>query len=178
MDIGAISKKNDKWEHPQFTIEIIQKYPDRAYKTLRFTSNDLPGLIAVEPKLEVVYRHRFHFTIPREYPQNLGNIKIVTETPLYHPRMGAVGANACYTVNGEVDRIFVDLIYNVLLRPETVRPPTRFKDADWGLNAQKMQWYIHYGPERIYEYLKQEWTKRQSKTKPKKKGHRVQILDG
>lgn len=72
----------------------------------------------------------------------------------------------------------VDLIFNVLLRPETVRPPNQFKDADWGLNSQKMQWYIKYGPEKVYEYLKEEWSKRQKKAeKPRRIGSKIQILD-
>lgn len=125
----------------------------------------MPGVVEVIPKIQVSNDHIFHFIIPREYPQNLGKIKIVNETPLYHPRMGSAGSNACYTVNGEVDRVLVDLIYNVLLRPETVRPPSLFKEADWGLNAQKMHWYIQYGPQKIFEFLKTEWGKKQKKNK-------------
>lgn len=148
-------------------MTIVAKYPDEAYKTVEVIIQDLPGLVAVGAKdeLEVAYHHRFRFTLPREYPQNLGKIKIVNETPLFHPRMSAQGTQACYTVNGEVDRILVDLIYNILLRPETVRAPTQFPDADWGLNVHKMQWYIRYGPEKIYEHLKKEWGKKQKSSK-------------
>ncbi len=124
----------------------------------------LPGLIGVGPDdtLEISYQHCFHFSLPREYPQNLGKIQITPETPLFHPRIRAVGTKACYTVNGEVDRVLIDIIYNVLLRPETVRPPSMFKDADWGLDSRKMRWYIQYGPEKIYQHLKQEWNKKHS----------------
>lgn len=124
---------------------------------------DLPGVINAGPnnELELSFLHKFHFVLPRDYPQNLGKIKIVNETPLMHPRMSAAGSYACYMVNGEVDRILVDLIYNVLMRPETVQPPSQFPDADWGLNVKTMQWYIRYGPQKLYGYLKQEWSKKQ-----------------
>lgn len=140
--------------------------------------NGVPGIVEVEPQLELSYEHSFYFVVPREYPQNLGRIKIVNETSLYHPRIGMAGSNACYTVNGEIDRILVDLIYNVLLRPETVRPPSLFKDADWGLNAQKMKWYIQSGPQKIYDHLRKEWNKRQKKAKNQEPGNKVQIIEG
>ena len=127
---------------------------------------DLPGLVSVSPqdKLEISFQHSFRFSLPREYPQNLGKIQIIPETPLFHPRITSVGTKACYTVNGEVDRVLIDIIYNILLRPETVRPPSMFKDADWGLDSRKMHWYIQYGPEKIHQHLKQEWQKKNTKS--------------
>lgn len=168
-----------QWEHEQFRVSIIAKYADQAYKTIQLKIKDLPGVIAVpNNKLKISYTHRFHFTLPREYPQKLGNIKIVNETPLFHPRITSVGSTACYSVNGEIDRVLLDIIYNVLLRPETVRPPSIFKNEDWGLDSVKMKWYINYGPQRIYQYLFEEWGKRQKKiasqTAPRKK---IQILE-
>jgi hypothetical protein len=164
-------KKKEKWLHPQFVVQITKKYPDKAFQTMRFVMKDVPGIVEVSPKIQLAYEHSFYFVIPREYPQNLGSIRITSETPLFHPRMGVVGTNACYAVNGEIDRILIDLIYNVLLRPETVRPPSLFKEADWGLNSKKMHWYIHYGPHKIYEFLQKEWGKKQKKieAKPKSK---------
>lgn len=176
MGFRRSQKKNESWEHPSFWIGIIEKHSDGAYKTIQMKSTDLPGLVGVgnENTLELSCQHCFRFSLPREYPQNLGKIQIIPETPLFHPRITAVGTKACYTVNGEVDRVLIDIIYNVLLRPETVRPPSMFKDADWGLDSRKMRWYIQYGPEKIYQHLKQEWHKKQqSKTllpsTPKKK---------
>lgn len=159
-------------------VEVVDRYPDHAYRTIRLTMEGIPGVVDATPEPKLSYHHRFYFMVPREYPQNLGKIKIVNETPLFHPRIAAVGTKACYTVNGEIDRVLVDLIYNVLLRPETVRPPTMFKDADWGLNSARMRWYIEYGPDRIYRFLKSEWAARQEKrtlTSPGK-AKKVQIL--
>ncbi len=163
-------------------MAILEYYPDGAYKKIQLASEGLPGLLAVgtNDHLEISFQHRFYFALPREYPQSLGKIKIVNETPLFHPRITAVGTNACYAVNGEVDRILIDIIYNILLRPETVKPPNQFKDADWGLNVQKMRWYIQYGPERIYNYLRQEWGKKQKKNLQKDSESRhknVKILE-
>jgi hypothetical protein len=168
------------WEHPQFTIAIGEKYADGAYKTLKFILHDLPGVFSISAKdeVELSYHHRFYFTLPREYPQNLGKIKIVNETPLFHPRITRVGTTACYVVNGEIDRILLDIIFNILLRPETVKPPTQYKDADWGLNVQIMQRYIQYGPQRIYEFLKCEWAKKQRKksSQPHSPSQKVKFL--
>lgn len=166
MDISTSEKKNDRWEHPQFVIEVIARFPDDAYKAIRLTCHDLPGLVSVGTKnnLDISYEHRFHFIIPRDYPQGLGTIQIVPETPLFHPRIRAVGTKACYAVNGEVDRILIDIIYNILLRPETVRPPSLYKDADFGLDGDKMRWYIKYGPHKIHDHLKDLWRKKQSTT--------------
>lgn len=181
MDSRGGEKKKDRWEHPAFVIEVAEKYEDEAYKTLRFHALDLPGIEEVKSDgaWQLRFQHRFSFMLPREYPQNLGKIRIILETPLFHPRITAAGTKACYTVNGEVDRIFNDIIYNVLLRPETVRPPSMFADADWGLDSKKMRWYIQAGPTQVYDRLKKEWQKKQtlkgsaSVSKPKK----IQILD-
>ena len=161
-------------------IQITHKYPDDACKTIRFDMKDLPGVIGVENgQMKLSYKHRFHFDLPREYPQNLGKIHIVNETPLYHPRIVSVGTKACYTVNGEIDRVLIDIIYNILLRPETVRPPSLFKDADWGLDSSRMKWYIASDPQKIHDFLKAEWGKLQKtvSSRPTLEKKKVKIMD-
>ncbi len=166
MGIRKPKKKSNVWEHSQFLVEIISFYSDQAYKTIRLTCKNLPGLVAVEHgELKINYEHIFEFSLPREYPQNLGTIQIIPKTPLFHPRIREVGTKACYVVNGEIDRILIDIIFNILLRPNTVQPPSLYKDADWGLDSQKMRWYIQYGPEKMYEYLKSLWSKQQKQSK-------------
>ena len=141
----------------------------------------MPGLLDVKEgdKLEIGYNHIFLIRLPREYPQLLGKVEIYPDTPLYHPRIRAVGTKACYMVNGEIDRVFNDIIYNILLRPETVRPPSMYKDADWGLDSYKMKWYIKYGPQKIYNLLKNEWQKQHESIKPvaPKPKRKAYILD-
>ncbi len=136
----------------------------------------MPGVAGVDSlgSPELSFYHHFQITLPREYPQNLAQIKIINKTPLYHPRIAGVGGKACYTVNGEVDRILTDIVFNVLMRPETVRPPGQYKDADWGLDSSKMKWYIKYGPEKLYTLLKEEWGKKQNQQEVRKK---VQFMD-
>lgn len=161
-------------------MEIIARFPDQAYRTIQLTCQGLPGLVnVIKPnQLDISYYHKFHFSIPREYPQNLGTIQIVPDTPLFHPRIRAVGTKACYAVNGEIDRILIDIIYNILLRPETVRPPSLYKDADFGLDGEKMRWYIKYGPHKIYDHLKDLWSKKQTKTDAlPAKSSKVKILE-
>ena len=181
MDFSRGKKKNLEWDHPHFITKITAKHKDKAYKTIQFECTNLPGLKSVKnaDNLEISYYHCFIFSIPREYPQNLGQIQIINKTKLFHPRITAVGTKACYAVNGEIDRILVDIIYNILLRPNTVRPPSLYKDADWGLDYKKMNWYINYGPEKIYNHLQELWSKKQNKigeTKVKTK-NKVRILD-
>lgn len=142
-------------------MSIKNFYKDGSFKTISFELKNFPGVVAQtnkEPQLS--YYHKFEIELPREYPQNLSEIRIVNRTPLYHPRIAEVGTKACYAVNGELDRILVDIIYNVLMRPETIRSPNEYKDADWGLDTNKMKWYIVYGPTKLYEYLIDCWKTR------------------
>jgi hypothetical protein len=142
-------------------VKFVDFYQDGAVRSLRFHALHLPGVIEVKANKEVVIglQHVFLIRLPREYPQLLGKVEIIPETDLVHPRIRAAGIKACYTVNGEVDRVLNDIIFNVLLRPETVQPPSLYKDADWGLDSYKMKWYIQYGPERMYNELKSQWAK-------------------
>ena len=101
-------------------------------------------------------------------------VDIVNRTPLVHPRFRGKGKNACYNVNGEVDRILVDLIYNTMLRPDLVRPPSLYPDEDWGVHRSSMQWYIETGPKQVYQHLQGALRERQS---GQKASSRVTLLD-
>ena len=61
MELSNASKKKECWEHPDFAINIYDKHPDGAYKTIRFTTFHLPGLLDVKEgdKLEIGYNHIF-----------------------------------------------------------------------------------------------------------------------
>ena len=118
----------------------------------------VPGILEVRgDHIEsMVTLHRFRFTIPREYPHDL-DLEIHSVTALYHPRIASESGKACYQVHGEIDRVLIDLVFNVLLRPDLVRPPCLYPEADWGLDRRKMEWYCEAGPERIHARLLAAW---------------------
>ncbi|MBI4613779.1 MAG: hypothetical protein HY720_09230 [Planctomycetes bacterium] len=135
---------------------MLDRHPDGAYRTIEFEMKGVPGVARLEAGRVVLSReHRFRFVLPREYPQEIALI-IHAVTPLFHPRFSDSTGKACYLVHGELDRVLMDLLANVLLRPDVVRPPDRYR-ADWGLDRAKMEWYVETGPERVHEHLMQEW---------------------
>lgn len=140
-------RENATWNNRDFTVAIIARYRDGAYKRIRFTMRNLPGIVRQPRSLTdegaIRYEHRFVFDLPREYPQNIGTIRPAAETPLFHPRLAASGTgHACYSVRGELDRILEDLPFFVLLKPDRVEPPSQF-ESDHGLNSTAMAWYEH-----------------------------------
>ena len=148
------SRDGTNWDHELLQVEVVDHYPDGAYRTLRVRLRGVPGVVAVDERggSEIGWNHTFEFALPRDYPADL-KVDITNRTALAHPRFRGAGKNACYVVNGEVDRIIVDLLYLTLLRPDRVRPPSLYEDADWGVNRAAMKWYIEAGPERVHGQL-------------------------
>jgi len=173
-------REDSIWSNRDFTVAIISQYRDGAYKRIQFTMRNLPGIIRQPRSLAdegaIRYEHRFVFDLPREYPQNIGSIRPVAETPLFHPRLAASGTgHACYSVRGELDRILEDLPFFVLLKPDRVEPPSQFQ-SDHGLNSAAMAWY-EQDTENIIETLDRLWEARHQtgSAVPPRQG-RVQIL--
>ncbi len=173
-------RENTRWSNRDFTVEIIGRYKDGAYKRIRFTMRNLPGFVRQPKSLTdegaIRYEHRFVFDLPREYPQNIGIIRPAAETPLYHPRLATSGTgHACYSVRGELDRILEDLPFFVLLKPDRVEPPSQFQ-SDHGLNSTAMTWY-EQDTNNIVETLDRFWEVRHQVTSPaSSRQGRVQIL--
>ncbi|MFX1319097.1 MAG: hypothetical protein ACFE9D_04495 [Promethearchaeota archaeon] len=174
-------REDTVWSNRDFTVAIIDRYRDGAFKRIRFTMRYLPGFVRKPRNLEdtnaIRYEHRFVFDLPREYPQNIGTIRPIAETPLYHPRLAASGTgHACYSVRGELDRILEDLPFFVLLKPDRVEPPSQFQ-SDHGLNMAAMAWY-EQDTDRIVETLDQLWEAqhKDGPAAPSRQG-RVRILE-
>jgi hypothetical protein len=153
-------REDTTWSNADFTVAIISRYRDGAYKRVRFIMRNLPGYIREPDSLTstraIRYEHRFVFDLPREYPQNIGTIRPAAELPLFHPRLSSSGTgHACYSVRGELDRILEDLPFFVLLKPDRVEPPSQFQ-SDRGLNAAAMAWY-EKDPENIVNTLDRLW---------------------
>jgi hypothetical protein len=174
-------REDTMWSNRDFTVAIIARYRDGAYKRIRFVMRNLPGIIQQPRSLTddtaIRYEHRFVFDLPREYPQNIGTIRPAAETPLFHPRLAASGTGlACYSVRGELDRILEDLPFFVLLKPDRVEPPSQFQ-SDHGLNSAAMAWY-EQDTTNIVETLERLWEVRhQSGSPATPRRGRVQILD-
>jgi len=154
------------WSNRDFTVEIASRYRDGAYKRIRFIMRNLPGYVR-QPKStqnprpgDIRYEHVFTFDLPREYPRNVGMIRPVAETPLFHPRLSASSGRgrACYSVRGELDRILEDLPFFVLMKPDRVEPPSRYQ-SDHGLNSRAMAWYERHLDE-VVSSLERLWEER------------------
>ncbi|MFX1509963.1 MAG: hypothetical protein ACFFBR_06625 [Promethearchaeota archaeon] len=173
-------RENTMWSNRDFSVAIIARYRDGAYKRIRFVIRNLPGIIrqprSLTDETAIRYEHRFVFDLPREYPQNIGTIRPAAETPLFHPRLAASGTgHACYSVRGELDRILEDLPFFVLLKPDRVEPPSQFQ-SDHGLNSTAMAWY-EQNTNNIVETLDRLWeTRHQLGSPATPRRGRVQIL--
>jgi hypothetical protein len=176
----APHREDTIWSNRDFTVAVIDRYRDGAYKRIRFTMRNLPGIVRQPQSLSdegaVRYEHRFVFDLPREYPQNIGSIRPAAETPLFHPRLASSGTGyACYSVRGELDRILEDLPFFILLKPDRVEPPSQFQ-SDHGLNRAAMEWY-EKDTANIVEILDRLWERRHQtgSAVPPRQG-RVEIL--
>lgn len=149
----------DSWIQDDITIKSSGRRKDKTYKGFEVILKRIPGIINKKNDKPIIgFNHLFIFKIPRYYPHRLDKIKIFCRTPLLHPRCSYnKEIPVCYIVNGEIDRIIMDIIFNVLLKPDLVRPPCIYKDSDWGLNIEIMKWYQDLNPQKVYEYLFSRW---------------------
>ena len=133
-----------RWDHDDCTIRIARRFNDQAARTLEVKLRNLPGIEAVDGagEAEVTHEHRFRIDIPRSYPNNLGAIVVRSMKRLYHPRIGGSGrGEACIHVNGEIDRVLLNLVRQILLDPACVQPPRLYRGQDRGMNVPAMNWY-------------------------------------
>ena len=144
IDLPSPKRKEDTWLHPDFVLAIMHKRLDKTPSTFEFTLRRIPGFIKIRNgSISTKTNHKFSFNIPRSYPHDLEKIKINCNTPLYHPRISdGINLPVCYIVNGEIDRILLDIVFNVLMRPDLIRPPSIYADSDWGYNSIAMKWYL------------------------------------
>ncbi|MFX0168362.1 MAG: hypothetical protein ACFE89_03295 [Candidatus Hodarchaeota archaeon] len=175
-------REDTTWSNDDFTVTILSRYRDGAFKRVGFTMRNLPGYTQKPSQLTsnraLRYEHRFVFDLPREYPQSIGMIHPTAETPLFHPRLSSSGTGpACYSVRGELDRILEDLPFFVLLKPDRVEPPSQFQ-SDHGLNTTAMAWY-EADAENIVTTLDRLWEERHqiqgTRSVPER---RIKILEG
>lgn len=158
------------WKAPDFEIRISKFYTDKAIKSIQYALF-IPGIKEIKGEKPVYsYSHTFKIELPREYPARVDKIRIYAETQQFHPRFSTSGwGEGCIHINGEIDRILVDLIFQVLQDPDRIRPPRLYPDSDFGTNSTAMKWYQKDDPHRIYDDLLKEWDSyRRKKIKSKK----------
>jgi ubiquitin-protein ligase len=128
-------------------------------------------------KIVHTYNHTFRIELPREYPARVDKIKLFSETQIFHPRFATSGwGEGCIHINGEIDRILMDMIFQVLCDPDRIRPPKLYSDSDFGTNSTAMKWYQQNNPKEIYDSLMKEWEKYRNK-RLGKDGHSAKIVD-
>lgn len=173
-------RTGDKWVQEDYTIEMKGKYADGTYRNMIFSVRRTPGLVGESSNrkfLNIGYDHKFSINLPREYPANLAQVKMRTVTRLWHPRIPSSGiGEACIYVNGEVDRIFIDLIYNLLMDPRRIRPPKLFPNEDSGMNSIAMRWFER-DAENIHKTMLAKWDERHDKVSLKESGG-IRIITG
>ncbi len=171
-----------EWHHPDADIKIISYFPDGAINSIKVTYKRLPGF--VRPRLSksaLRFTHSFEIKLPRSYPANLSAIKLYSLDYLYHPRMSSsrgMKMEACIHIPGEIDRILIEFIYQILMKPDKVRPPSQFS-ADSGLQPSAMRWYEH-NLKSIVKFLEEQWDSTHEKnviTSTKTKRSKVVMLD-
>jgi len=140
-------------------VAVTGAFEDGAFRDLELRMNGVPSIETVNGR-NVVKRthHIMAFSLPRTYPDGISKVDLYLRTPLYHPRVSSSSnMPMCYKVNGEIDRLLTDGVYNILFHPARLRPPTLFPTYDSGYNPTAMRWYERYGPERLYGELWNEW---------------------
>ncbi len=174
------ARKGDKWVQEDYTVEITGKYQDGAYREILFTTRRTPGLVGQSTKKEqmnIGYTHKFSIHLPRVYPANLSHIKMKSISKLWHPRISMSGrGDACITVNGEVDRILIDLIFHLLMDPKRIRPPKLYPKEDSGMNTLAMRWF-EKDAENIHKAMLVNWDTKHDKASLKDGGG-IKIIGG
>lgn len=175
---STFTRKGDKWTQEDFSVDVISKFKDNTFREIMFSVRRLPGLIgqsSSKDHLNIGYIHKFLIYLPREYPANLSHIKMRSATRIWHPRISMSGSgDACITVNGEIDRILIDLIYHLLMDPRRIRPPKLFPKEDSGLNTVAMRWF-EKDAENIHKTMLAKWDARHEKSTLKESGG-IQII--
>ena len=146
------------WKCSDFEIRVSDYHPDKAIKSIQYALY-LPSVRELKDNKPIItYFHTFKIELPREYPARVDKIKIFAETQIFHPRFASSGwGEGCIHINGEVDRILMDMIFQVLFDPERIRPPKFYQDSDFGTNSTAMKWFQGDDPKKFCDYLFSLW---------------------
>lgn len=155
-----------RWNHPEFGVSINSRRRDETIKSLKIELRGVPGVVDLKKsKPKLGHAHTFVVQIPRDYPANLKDIAVFARSRVVHPRIaGRYGGHACLIVNGDLDRVLLNIVFQVLLEPSHVQPPKLYKDRDFGNNLEAMDWY-QSDPKGIHKMLMDAWRAWQKKSR-------------
>lgn len=160
------------WKGVDFEIKVSHYHADKAIKSIQYALF-IPGIKELKGNEPIItHNHTFRIELPREYPARVDKIKIFAETQQFHPRFSNSGwGEGCLHINGEIDRILMDMIFQTLQDPDRVRPPKYYPDADFGTNSTAMKWYQGKNdPKKLYDSMMENWNKyRQNRLKKPEK---------
>lgn len=153
-----------RWDSRDVKIRVAGRDRDGRVRELRIEWENIPSVVdrqKTEP--EISWSHVFVLALPPDYPSDL-QMRIINLSPTMHPRMLPPDkeAPACIFPNAELDRVLREVLFNLLFKPDFVRPPILFTGADHGFRPQEMKWYSEYGPQRLFEELMAHWHARQT----------------
>ena len=176
--VNESNGKRHKWHNNLVSIEQIEEYDDGRAKGFIFTyfipSPIDPPLSRNKPDLEnntpvIGYKHKIYVSLPFNYPsvrsiesnvQRSDALFIESRSQLFHPRFYLRQKSwGCIMVNGEIDRIAMNLFQQLLWEPGHVwkenssKETTNNYDAtNWAKDCCKEE--IH---KFILENMNQQW---------------------
>lgn len=162
--------KNHKWHNNLVDIEQIESYDDGRAKGFIFTffipspiAHPLTGNKAdLENNIPVVgYKHKIYVSLPFNYPsvrsiessvQRTDALYIESRSQLFHPRFYLREKSwGCIMVNGEIDRIAMNLFQQLLWEPSHVWKEDASRETTNNIDASN--WAKNCGKEEIHKLI-------------------------
>lgn len=161
--VDARPEAVDGWHTRDF--DVVYATHDNACRPTELTVEwrNLPTIVARDDNTPCLgWTHRFAVVLPPTYPSSM-QMRLVNLTPTLHPRMLPPDreAPACIFPNADLDGTLRELMWNLLFRPDMVRPPALFAEEDPGFRPAEMKWYTAYGPQTVHDELTAAWDARQ-----------------
>lgn len=170
--------KRQKWKNNLVDIEQIEEYDDGRAKGFIFTfhipspigkglGNKPPNLTDNIP--QIGYKHKIYVSLPFNYPsvrsiessvQRSDTLYIESRSQLFHPRFYLREKSwGCIMVNGEIDRIAMNLFQQLLWEPTHVWKENPAHETTNNIDATN--WAKLCGRKEIHQlllkYMTQQW---------------------
>ena len=162
--------KRHKWKNNLVEIEQIEEYDDGRAKGFIFTYH-IPSPIGqaltdnppdLEKNLPLIgYKHKIYVSLPFNYPsvrsiessvQRSDTLYIESRSQLFHPRFYLREKSwGCIMVNGEIDRIAMNLFQQLLWEPSHIWKEDPAHETT--NNIQATNWAKSCGRENIHNLL-------------------------
>ena len=159
------------WDHNLVKITQIESYPADRPKGFIFTflipsPVNSPKNLSQPPNLtnnipQIGYNHKIYVCLPRNYPAvksvelaqpGTDTLYIESRPQLWHPRFYLQQKSwGCIMVNGEIDRIAMNLFQQLLWEPGHVWKLSEERETTNNSNASR--WGQINGKEEVYKFL-------------------------